>query len=128
MKIIGKWSGRNTAVLIGHILRFGVIISGAIVLFGGIIYLFKYGTEGADFGVFKGEPWVLTNPSAIIRDAVAFHGRALIQLGLLILIATPVVRVTLSIVSFALERDRLYFFVALIVLAILLFSLTGGHV
>jgi uncharacterized membrane protein len=127
MKVDTKWSGRNTAVLLGYILRIGVIISGIIVLSGAIIYLFKYGTGVMDFSTFKGEPRALTNPFAIISDAVTFHGRGLIQFGLLILIATPVVRVILSAVSFALEKDRLYFFVALIVFAVLLFSLTGGH-
>jgi uncharacterized membrane protein len=47
----------------------------------------------------------------------------LIQLGLLLLIATPVARVAVAIVGFALERDRLYTVISLIVLLILLASL-----
>ena len=66
--------------------------------------------------------------SGIIRGTASFHGRNIIQLGLLLLIATPVARVAFSVVAFALERDRLYVVITLIVLAVLLFSLAGGHV
>jgi len=51
----------------------------------------------------------------------------LIQLGLLLLIATPVARVAFSVVAFAMQRDRLYVAVALIVLAVLMYSLMGGR-
>jgi uncharacterized membrane protein len=50
----------------------------------------------------------------------------LIQLGLLLLIATPIARVGCSIVGFAIERDRMYVAFTLIVLAILLYSLLGS--
>ena len=46
------------------------------------------------------------------------------QFGLLLLIATPVARVAMAVVGFALERDRLYVVVSLIVLTVLLLSLT----
>ena len=46
-----------------------------------------------------------------------------VQLGLLLLIATPIARVVLAAVGFAFERDRMYVVVSLIVLAVLLFSL-----
>jgi uncharacterized membrane protein len=65
--------------------------------------------------------------SGIVKDALAFRGRGLIQLGLLLLIATPVARVAFSAVAFAIQRDRLYVAVTLIVLAVLIYSLTGGH-
>jgi len=50
---------------------------------------------------------------------------AFAQAGLLVLVATPVVRVMASVVAFALERDRLYTAITLAVLAILLISLFG---
>ncbi len=52
-------------------------------------------------------------------------GRAIIDIGLLLLIATPVMRVVFSMVAFALEKDRLYVALTLIVLVILLLSLLG---
>jgi uncharacterized membrane protein len=54
------------------------------------------------------------------------RGRGLIQLGLLFLIATPIARVALSIVGFALERDRMYVGFTVIVLLVLLYSLLGS--
>ena len=53
------------------------------------------------------------------------NGRAIIQLGLLLLIATPVARVLFSAIAFAIERDYMYVVITLIVLAILLYSLFG---
>jgi uncharacterized membrane protein len=61
-----------------------------------------------------------------MREALALSGRGIIQLGLLLLIATPVARVAFSVAAFAVQRDRLYVVVTLIVLAILLSSLTIG--
>jgi uncharacterized membrane protein len=57
------------------------------------------------------------------------HGRSesLIQLGLLMLMATPVARVALSVVAFALERDRTYVAITLVVLTGLVASLAGFH-
>jgi uncharacterized membrane protein len=62
-----------------------------------------------------------------VRDALAMRGRGIIQLGLLLLIATPVARVAISVVAFAVQRDRLYVAITLLVLAILLCSLMSGQ-
>jgi uncharacterized membrane protein len=62
-----------------------------------------------------------------MKDVLSFRGRGIIQLGLLLLIATPIARVALSVVAFAIQRDRLYVVATLIVLAVLMYSLTGGH-
>jgi uncharacterized membrane protein len=80
-----------------------------------------------DYRVFRGEPSELRSARGIVAAAVAGGGRATIQLGLLLLIATPVARVIFSVAGFALERDRPYVLMTLLVLAILLFSLAGGH-
>ena len=53
-------------------------------------------------------------------------GRGLIQLGVLLLIATPVARVAFSVYVFARQRDRLYIVVTLAVLVLLLLSLFAG--
>jgi uncharacterized membrane protein len=61
--------------------------------------------------------------SGIVTGAVSWHSRGLILFGLLLLIATPVARVAFSVVAFALQKDRTYVVVTLIVLAVLLYSL-----
>ena len=62
-----------------------------------------------------------------MREALAFQGSALIQLGLLVLIATPIARVILSVFVFLYERDWPYVFITLVVLGILLYSLLAGY-
>jgi uncharacterized membrane protein len=64
--------------------------------------------------------------SAILHGALGMSGRAIIQLGLLLLIATPVARVLFSAIAFAIEHDYMYVFITLVVLAILLYSLFGA--
>jgi uncharacterized membrane protein len=76
--------------------------------------------------VFVGAPADLRSVSGIIADARALSGRGIIQLGLLLLVATPVARVTFSVAAFALRRDRTYVVITLIVLSVLGFSLFSG--
>src|SRR5215472_9178227 len=122
------WSDQRIEAIIGDLLRAGVVFSGAIVAIGGIVYLIHQGDTVPHYGVFHGEPSDLRSVTGIVREALARHGRGIIQLGLLFLIATPVARVVFSIFAFAVQRDWLYVVVTLIVLAVLTFSLTGGQV
>jgi uncharacterized membrane protein len=117
------WTDVQVEQAMGTLLRAGVILSAGVVLLGGVVYLARHGQEPVDYHAFKGEPEDLSTPLGIVRDALAFRGRGLIQLGLLLLIATPVARVVFSVVAFALQRDYTYIGVTLIVLAVLLYSL-----
>jgi uncharacterized membrane protein len=112
--------------MVGNLLRAGVSISAFVVFVGGVIYLIRHGRSPADYRVFRGEPSDLKSLSGIVREALGFRGRGIIQLGLLLLIATPVVRVALSIWGFAEEHDRLYMIFTGIVLIVLLYSLLGS--
>jgi uncharacterized membrane protein len=120
------WTDERVEGIIGNLLRVGVIVAAAVVFAGGVLYAAKYGGRMPEYGVFHGEPSDLRNVSQIFEQALSLHSRGLIQLGLLILIATPVARVAFSVVAFAIERDWLYVVVTLIVLAILLYSLTSN--
>ena len=112
--------------IISVLLRSGVLISALVVLVGGIFYLIRYGTALPEYGLFRGEPADLRSVSGIVKDVLSFDSRVVIQFGLLLLVATPVARVAFSILAFALQRDRTYVVVTLIVLGVLLYSLTGG--
>lgn len=114
--------------VIGIILRIGVTISALAVLGGGILYLVQHGGSQPDYRIFHGESAELRSITGILKDASAFHAAGIIQLGLLLLIATPIMRVCFSIIGFALQRDTAYTLVTIIVLAFLLYSLTGGKV
>ncbi|HTX14876.1 MAG TPA: DUF1634 domain-containing protein [Candidatus Baltobacteraceae bacterium] len=120
-----SWTDERIEIIIGNLLRAGVILAAAIVLAGGALYIAKYGRQKPEYGVFHGEPSDLSNVSEIFHQAISLHSRGLIQLGLLILIATPVARVAFSVLAFAAEKDWLYVFVTLIVLGVLLYSLTS---
>jgi uncharacterized membrane protein len=121
-----NWTDQRIENILGNLLRAGVLLSALVVLIGGIIYLLRHGHSPMDFRVFRGEPADLRGVRGIIRDTVALRGRGIIQLGLLLLIATPVARVAFSIFGFAEERDRMYVVFTLIVFSILLYSLTGS--
>ena len=120
------WTDEKTEYIIGNLLRAGVTLAAIVVLAGGILYLVRYGHSRADYRVFRGEPTDLRHVSGIVRDALALHSRGIIQLGLLLLIATPVARVAFAVFAFAAEGDKMYVVVSLIVLAILMFSLIGS--
>lgn len=111
--------------LIGNLLRIGVIVAASIVAWGGFWYLFQHGSQLPALQTFGGEPEYLTQVSGIFKQALQGNSRAIIQAGLLILIFTPVARVVMSVLVFALEKDRLYIFITLIVLGVLLYGLTG---
>jgi uncharacterized membrane protein len=119
------WTDRKVEDLIGNLLRAGVSLAALIVFIGGVVYLARHGAEPADYRVFHGEPSQLRTIPGVLQETFAFQARGIIQLGLLVLIATPVARVALSILGFAAERDRMYVVFATIVLVILLYSLFG---
>src|SRR5579863_9817236 len=118
-----SWTDQRIENILGNLLRAGVLLSTLVVLIGGVIYLLRHGRSPMDFGVFRGEPADLRGVRGIIRDTLALRGRGIIQLGLLLLIATPVARVAFSIFGFAEERDRMYLVFTMIVFSILLYSL-----
>ena len=122
-----QWPDQYVDELIGNLLRAGVTLAAAMVFFGGAVYLVRHGLGAPHYQVFVGQPADLRSVSGIVRDALALRGRGLIQLGLLLLIATPVARVAFSAAAFAMQRDRLYVVVALIVFAVLTYSLMGGR-
>jgi uncharacterized membrane protein len=119
------WTDERLEKIVGYILQAGVIAAASIVLLGGMLYLGRYGFVSPHYDVFHGEPANLRSVSGIMKSALSFHTRGLIQFGVLLLIATPIVRVVFSIIAFALQRDRTYVFVTVIVLSVLFYSLFG---
>ncbi len=120
-----SWNDQRIEVIIGTLLRTGVILAASVVLIGGVLYLKRHGHEVPNYTSFHGEPEDLKSPAEIVRGVLGGSARAIIQLGLLLLIATPVARVLFSAIAFAFERDSMYVVITLIVLAILLYSLFG---
>jgi uncharacterized membrane protein len=111
----------------GAVLRLGVIVAASFVFLGGVIYLLRHSVPAVDYRVFQGEPSELRTIPGILREALAFHGRGLIQLGLLLLIATPIARVAFCVFAFLRQRDWTYVGITLLVLVLLCYSLLVGH-
>ena len=122
------WRDRRIEVILGNLLRTGVLVSAAVVLVGASIYLYRHAHDPADYRVFRGEPSEYRTISGVIQSVISGRGQGIIQLGLLLLIATPIARVAFSVVGFAIERDRLYVAFTLLVLAILLYSFLGSGI
>jgi len=113
--------------VIGWILRLGVLLSMSIIFIGGVIYLYRHGQVIADYHTFKGVPDFVHNTRGILNGIITFRGRAIIQAGIILLIATPIIRVIFSAIGFILEKDYLYIGITLLVLLIITASMLSGH-
>jgi uncharacterized membrane protein len=121
--------------VIGWILRVGVTTS-ALLIAAGVVLLFFTGSTGYDGSLSNLDGLVRysqsagdrfpTSPGDVLNGLIGLHPYALIALGLLVLIATPVVRVAASVLLFWLERDIAYVCITLLVLLILIISFLLG--
>ncbi len=121
------WDDQRMDDIISNMLRFGVLTAAALVFLGGVMYLFQNQGPVASYHHFHGEPITLRDPVQIFLGAIHGRARGMIQLGLLVLIITPIARVFMCVVGFFTQRDRLYVAVSGLVLAVLLYSLVFGH-
>ncbi len=113
--------------LLSNLLKYGVIIASAIVLVGGILYLMRHGAEPPNYRVFHGVPSEFCSPQGVVKAVLSGSSRGIIQLGLLTLIATPIIRVAVSLLTFLWQRDRVYIIVTLLVLSELIYGLVGTY-
>lgn len=126
------WAERDMEIFIGKLLRYGVIISCAITLIGGILYLFQHGTVMPDYSPipdgqpFPGVEHYLRELSTIFPRVLQLDGAAIIQLGVCVLIATPIMRVAVSVIAFLVEKDYMYVVITLIVLFIIIANMLFG--
>ena len=122
---------------ISLVLRAGVIISAGVILLGILWFALTQDTGYARvlphhlqvllaFHQASGPGYFPTSPRAVLAGAAAGRPYAIIELGILLLIATPVLRVALSVFFFLEQRDWLYAAVTLFVLAVLLVSLVSS--
>lgn len=123
MKIISKMKDKDMEIVMGNLLRIGVLLSAVIVAAGGIIFLLKHGNQLQHYHFFQSEPRRLRDIGDIWKTAWQGRAQSLIQLGLLVLIATPIARIIFSIIGYLLEKDYLYVLITLIVLCVIFFSL-----
>ena len=124
-----NWRDPETMnVVIGKVLRYGVIFSGAIILLGAIGLASTNGLSDSS-GMLTYNPNMIPHDNleislgGLAQGLITFSPFSWIELGVILLIATPVSRVTISVFLFAAERDRLYVIITAVVLTLLLFSM-----
>lgn len=106
-----------------RLLQVGVLLACAVVLVGGTLTLLRHGALRVSFKQFHGEPGALRQPAALLAAVLRLQPEALVQLGVLLLIATPVARVLFAAGAFLRQRDWRYVAISAGVLAVLLFGL-----
>lgn len=117
-----RFDDHRMETMMGRLLQIGVLLASAVVLVGGVLYVRQH-RGYVDYRTFAGEPADLRTVRGLFRLLMTGDPTAVIQLGAILLIATPIARVVFAVVGFALERDRFYVAVSLTVLAVLLASL-----
>lgn len=122
-----RYSDHAVEQFVGRLLQLGVLIAAVVVLVGGTLLLVQHGGTPVAFSAFHGEPDGLRSIGGIVKGVMSMQSESLVQLGLLLLIATPVARVAFTFVAFVLQRDRTYVAITALVLALLLYGLVFGH-
>jgi uncharacterized membrane protein len=120
------WTDEEMDRAIGILLRVGVSVAATVVLAGGVWLLAGEHSLMPDHHTFHGEPAELRGVAGVLQGITQGHAATWIQFGILLLIATPVARVAFSVFAFAAQRDWTYVTITVIVLAILVYSLSGG--
>ncbi len=117
-------------LLISHLLRSGVMLSLTLVTFGMSLTFVHH----PDYFSSTQALQRLTAPERgphdltdVLADVMNARGQAFVMVGLLVLMATPVLRVVLSLLVFSRQKDRAFVTVTSVVLGLLLLSfLLGG--
>jgi uncharacterized membrane protein len=118
----GHFDDRTMETIMGRLLQVGVLLASFVMLAGGILYVRMHHGETPDYRVFQSEPQALRHVGGVVKGVVQGDSEAVIQLAVLLLIATPVARVVFALIAFGIERDKLYIAVSAVVLAVLLFG------
>jgi uncharacterized membrane protein len=114
---------RDVQVVLGTLLRVGVLVSMGVVLLGGIIYLKEQHNQTVSFQNFDPARTKFSSIAEILRGLKSFDGLAIVQFGVLLLIFTPIARVVFSVFSFLIEKDYMYVLIGIIVLCVIITSL-----
>lgn len=122
-----KAKDKNLALVIGNVMRWGVIVSLSLTFLGGLLYILSHPHEIISYKEYIEKDYSVAEIlSKTFSGLLHFDGESLITFGILLLFATPVLRVLFSLIGFILEKDKLYILITLIVLAIIFISLSGG--
>jgi len=121
-----KYSEQKGEAFIANLVRLLVICAGIIVAGGGVLFILRLGNKQPGYHLFTSEPVSLMSVHGILTHAFSFDSQSLIQLGILLLIGIPIIRVFALLISFFIQRDWIYVVTTILVFGVLLFSLFGS--
>ena len=107
---------------VSRMLRAGVSLAAVVVFVGWILYLLQAHGVTTDYRHFHGIPSPAARIAPVLDGVRHLDSRSVIRLGILLLIATPIMRVAFCVFSFAAQKDKIYVVVSVIVLTVLLYS------
>lgn len=120
---VRRWTDEEIDQVIGRLLQIGVLVATVVLVLSGAAFLLTHGHLPADFRIFRGQPAPLRSVEGVVGGLFARNSAAFLQLGLVLLIATPVARVALTLVAFVIQRDRIYVALTGLVLILLTYGL-----
>jgi uncharacterized membrane protein len=109
-------------IAISRMLRAGVSVAALVVLVGWILYLWQAHGVVSDYRHFHGVPSPADRLTPVFEGIRHLDSRSIIRLGILLLIATPIMRVAYCVYSFATQKDKIYVVISSVVLTVLLYS------
>lgn len=117
--------------LIGNTLRWGVTIACILATIGGVYYLAQHGLETVpDYTTFDATAAAaqthFTTLTGLWHGLLQLDAASCIQVGVIVLILTPISRVVLSLFDFVVEGDWLYVAITAIVLLVIISNSLGG--
>jgi len=118
----GHFDDRRMETVMGRLLQVGVLLASFVMLIGGVLYMRAHHGEMPNYRVFSSEPLRLRHFSGVVQGIKVGDPAAIIQLAVLLLIATPVARVVFAVFAFLIEKDKLFVVISSVVLAVLLYG------
>lgn len=124
----GDGTSRDLSLLVARTLRIGVALAGLIALAGGIGYLWRHGSETLPdlshftYNALPENAEAYTTLGGILGSVGQMNPIGWIQLGVLVLILTPFLRVVISFFDFLKQRDWLYAGITAFVLGVIILN------
>ena len=109
-------------IAISRMLRAGVSVAAVVVLVGWTLYLWQAHGVEPNYRNFHGIPSPADRLTPVFEGIRHLDSRSIIRLGILLLIATPIMRVAYCIYSFESQKDKVYVLISSVVLTVLLYS------
>ncbi|NET00424.1 MAG: DUF1634 domain-containing protein [Sphaerospermopsis sp. SIO1G2] len=125
-KFVKNSTEQQLESILNTFLKYGVLIANGIVSIGAILYLIDHGDEISEYQVFQGTPAELRSPISIFETVLSGDSRGIIQLGILVLVSIPIIRVIISFITFLWKRELVYVVITGLVLCSLGYSLIAG--